>query len=328
MVAQPFDLDGHKVSVGTSIGIALAPQDGVEPDELLKKADLALYRTKSEGRNGFNFFHADMTAEADARHRAGERDARGASRATSSSCTISRCSTSRRASRAAPRRWCAGGIRASGLIAPDRFIPLAEDTGLIVQLGGWILQKGLRRRGVLAGAHQARRQPVAGAVPQGRPVRRHPVRAGRVRPAARAARARDHRVGPARERGELSRRCSSSSRTSASRSCSTTSAPAIRRSATSRRSRSTRSRSTSRSPRGCRSAPTAPPIIASVLTLARGLDIATTAEGVETEEQFEHAARGRREPGAGLSVRPARARCRSSDSSRRDDRRAGDGGVT
>src|ERR1700727_2599750 len=69
IVAQPFDLDGRKVSVGTSIGIALAPQDGIEPDELLKKADLALYRTKAGGRNGFNFFHADMTAEVDARHR-------------------------------------------------------------------------------------------------------------------------------------------------------------------------------------------------------------------------------------------------------------------
>src|SRR5262249_56914289 len=47
LVAKPFDLDGRKVSVGTSIGIALAPQDGVDPEELLKKADRALYRPTS-----------------------------------------------------------------------------------------------------------------------------------------------------------------------------------------------------------------------------------------------------------------------------------------
>src|SRR5262249_41248459 len=57
LVANPFDLDGRKVSVGTSIGIALAPQDGVDPDEVLKKADLALYRTNAASRNGVNVIH-------------------------------------------------------------------------------------------------------------------------------------------------------------------------------------------------------------------------------------------------------------------------------
>ena len=55
--------------VGARIGIALAPAKGAEPNELMKQADLALYRQKSAGRNGYRFFDAQMTVEADARHR-------------------------------------------------------------------------------------------------------------------------------------------------------------------------------------------------------------------------------------------------------------------
>jgi diguanylate cyclase (GGDEF)-like protein len=55
-VAKPFDFDGHNATVKTSIGIALAPENGTEPGELMKKADLALYRVKSEGRNNFRLF--------------------------------------------------------------------------------------------------------------------------------------------------------------------------------------------------------------------------------------------------------------------------------
>ncbi|HEX4557130.1 MAG TPA: EAL domain-containing protein [Xanthobacteraceae bacterium] len=140
LVAQPFDLDGHKVSVGASIGIALAPQDGVEPDELLKKADLALYLTKSEGRNGFNFFHADMTTEADARHQM-ENEMREALMRDEFELYYQPVLDVRtRESRGAEAlvRW---RHPRNGLIMPDRFIPLAEDTGLIVQLGAWILGK-------------------------------------------------------------------------------------------------------------------------------------------------------------------------------------------
>jgi diguanylate cyclase (GGDEF)-like protein len=140
LVAKPFDLDGHKMSVGTSIGIALAPQDGVEPDELLKKADLALYLTKSEGRNGFNFFHADMTTEADARHQM-ENEMREALMRNEFELYYQPVLDVRtREPRGAEAlvRW---RHPRNGLIMPDRFIPLAEDTGLIVQLGAWILGK-------------------------------------------------------------------------------------------------------------------------------------------------------------------------------------------
>ena len=140
LVARPFDLDGRKVSVGTSIGIALAPQDGIDPDELLKKADLALYRTKSEGRNGFNFFHAGMTAEADARHQLENEMREAITRNEFELHYQPVIDVATREPRGAEAlvRW---RHPAKGLIPPDRFIPLAEETGLIVQLGAWILQK-------------------------------------------------------------------------------------------------------------------------------------------------------------------------------------------
>ena len=67
VVAQPFSIDGHHLTVETSIGIALTPDHGSEANELLKKADLALYRAKSDGRNGWCLFEADMELKARAR---------------------------------------------------------------------------------------------------------------------------------------------------------------------------------------------------------------------------------------------------------------------
>jgi diguanylate cyclase (GGDEF)-like protein/PAS domain S-box-containing protein len=140
VVARPFELEGRRVTIGTSIGIALAPQDGVDPDDLLKKADLALYRTKSQGRNGFNFFDANMTAEADARHQLENEMREGIARNEFELFYQPMYEAETREMRGAEAlvRW---RHPEKGLIPPDRFIPLAEDTGLIVQLGGWILQK-------------------------------------------------------------------------------------------------------------------------------------------------------------------------------------------
>ncbi|MGB8930315.1 MAG: PAS-domain containing protein, partial [Anaeromyxobacteraceae bacterium] len=65
LIEQPFDLGGHRVSVGTSIGIAFAPEHGTDVESLLKKADLALYAAKSGGRNDFRVFQPEMTEAAD-----------------------------------------------------------------------------------------------------------------------------------------------------------------------------------------------------------------------------------------------------------------------
>src|SRR5262249_61611913 len=74
---EPFELEGHSVVIGTSVGIALAPNDGRDPDELLKNADMALYRAKAEGRGTSRFFEAKMDADMQAR-RLLEVDLRGA----------------------------------------------------------------------------------------------------------------------------------------------------------------------------------------------------------------------------------------------------------
>jgi diguanylate cyclase (GGDEF)-like protein/PAS domain S-box-containing protein len=142
-VGKPLDLNGNKVNVSTSIGIALAPDDGVEPDELLKKADLALYRTKSDGRNGFNFFHSDMTVDADARYQLRNEISDAITRGefelhyqpvfdvkTRQPCGVE-----------ALIRW---RHPTKGKLPPDSFIPIAEESGLIVPLGQWILERACK----------------------------------------------------------------------------------------------------------------------------------------------------------------------------------------
>ena len=61
--SAPYEIDGHQVVIGTSVGIAIGPTDGTSPDELLRNADLALYRAKADGRGTFRFFEPDMDAQ-------------------------------------------------------------------------------------------------------------------------------------------------------------------------------------------------------------------------------------------------------------------------
>jgi diguanylate cyclase (GGDEF)-like protein/PAS domain S-box-containing protein len=140
IIRAPYDIDGNAVTIGTSIGIAMAPEDGTEPNELIKKADLALYRTKSQGRNGYCFFDIQMTKEADARHQL-ENDLRTAVTRNELELHYQPVID------VATRKPC--GVEAlvrwrhpqKGLIPPDQFIPLAEETGLIGALGEWVLQR-------------------------------------------------------------------------------------------------------------------------------------------------------------------------------------------
>ena len=77
VISAPYDINGHDVVIGTSIGVSIAPTDGTEPDQLLKNADMALYRAKADGRGTYRFFEADMDARAQSR-RALELDLRAA----------------------------------------------------------------------------------------------------------------------------------------------------------------------------------------------------------------------------------------------------------
>jgi len=122
LFAKPFDIDGNEVNIGTSIGIALAPEHGTNPDSLLKMADMALYGAKSAGRNGYRFFDPDMGAAADARL-ALENELRRAIQQNELELhyqPIIDTKTRRICSAEALIRW---RHPTKGIIAPDNFIP-------------------------------------------------------------------------------------------------------------------------------------------------------------------------------------------------------------
>ena len=139
VIGRPFNLDGTEVNIGTSIGIALAPEHGTNPDSLLKMADMALYSAKSGGRNGYRFFDPDMGAAANARHVL-ENELRRAIQEKELELyyqPIIDTKTMRICSAEALVRW---QHPTKGVIGPDKFIPLAEDTGIIAQIGEWVLR--------------------------------------------------------------------------------------------------------------------------------------------------------------------------------------------
>jgi diguanylate cyclase (GGDEF)-like protein len=143
LIGAPYNIDGNQIVIGTSIGIALAPNDGDDAAELLKNADLALYRVKSEGRNGYRLFEPEMNDEAQSRH-ALQADLRAALTRHEFELyyqTLFDAKTCEPCGAEALIRW-RHPVR--GIVAPGHFIQLAEEIGLIVPLGEWILQEACR----------------------------------------------------------------------------------------------------------------------------------------------------------------------------------------
>jgi diguanylate cyclase (GGDEF)-like protein len=139
-IERPYNLDGHEIAIGTSIGIALAPHDGRDPKDLIKKADLALYAAKAEGRNDFRLFQAEMVKAADTQ-KALESDLRKAIADCEFELHYQPIIDVRTQSVCAAEALVRWRHPQRGLIGPDQFIPVAEASGLIVPLGDWILQQ-------------------------------------------------------------------------------------------------------------------------------------------------------------------------------------------
>ena len=139
IIAKPFEIEGNEVNIATSIGIALAPEHATSSDSLMKMADLALYRAKSAGRNGYRFFDPEMSMAASARHEL-ENELRRAIHQGELELhyqPIVETKTRLICGAEALIRW---RHPTKGIILPDQFIPLAEETGMITQIGEWLLQ--------------------------------------------------------------------------------------------------------------------------------------------------------------------------------------------
>jgi diguanylate cyclase (GGDEF)-like protein len=138
-LGEAFLLDGHQILIGASLGIAVAGTDGTSVDTLLKNADLALYRAKEDGRGAYRCFEPEMDARLRAR-RALELDLRHAV-ANDEFALFFQPLMDLRANRLigfeALIRWW---HPSRGMVSPAEFIPVAEESGLIVQIGEWVIQ--------------------------------------------------------------------------------------------------------------------------------------------------------------------------------------------
>ena len=139
-IEMPFEIDGHHIHVGTSIGIAIAPGAGTDSEELLKNADLALYRAKHSGRGTYRFFEAGMDAQLQARSSL-ERDLRVAVSNQELQLhyqPIVKLITNEIVGFEALIRW---HHAERGWVSPGDFVPLAEEVGLISQIGSRVLRQ-------------------------------------------------------------------------------------------------------------------------------------------------------------------------------------------
>lgn len=144
VLAQPFEVDGHAIVVTASVGIAMGQDVSLDPDELMVASDLALYAAKAGGRRTYRFFHKDMADEIEARLQLEMelREALNQDQLELHYQPIINLRQNRISGFEALLRW---RHPEKGMISPDQFISIAEDTGLIVPIGAWALREACKQ---------------------------------------------------------------------------------------------------------------------------------------------------------------------------------------
>ena len=143
MVSQPYSINGARAIIGTSVGIAIAPFDGIETDELVGAGDLALYAAKAGGRGQYRFYSSDLSSDAHWRRQIEEdlRDALATDGLEMQYQPLVDAKTNRVKSFEALVRW---NHPERGWVSPAEFIPVAEETGQILDLGEWVIRTACR----------------------------------------------------------------------------------------------------------------------------------------------------------------------------------------
>ena len=218
-LAEPYQIDGNRVMIGASVGIAIAPDDGVTSEAIIRNADLALYAAKDGGRGRHHFYAPDLHTDAQERRQLEQdlRDALASGGLQLSYQPVVHTASEKIAGFEALLRW---NHPTRGWLSPAKFVPIAEDAGIIAQIGEWALRTACQDR-AMAGFRTGRGQCLAAAIRESSPAGHRHFGSCFGRGCPRTARTGDHRERvPQRRRGhrcdvrrpEASRRASGAGR--------------------------------------------------------------------------------------------------------------------